>query len=482
MSKYFAGDTKFTAQVKSLLSKVYGCSPLKDSVLERAIDYYQSAASTDHKLNKLNKDIDYLTTVVSTKVDAKQSKLERQRQEFVKQLRFESHERYQHLQQICRDIIELCEGENYAETLRKSAQFLGTIQLLSPTEGNKIAATNERHKPLYKAVLALRLLDEVCLQQLLPDTYITSELAKVSSNDVRALRGENPAAYQGFVDAVKIPVLMAALLQDIGNYHPDAQRIMHGADGKLDKFRTLSTTERKALLQINYRETLTYLLNGIGAGIYLGNCKTERSHFLAAENKKLTFIKRLLKSSINPKLGLGNLLKVPQIYSSIVLSTKASYNYKLLPKVYQALYQNAQRGTCSVAVVEALYQITGDFPQGYGVIYVPYEVDQELRYEYAIVNQLYPEKPNEPKCRMATRHLTFIGFGHDLIIHESHNLYFVATAQAFSTITKERLNEILALLASNYLERKELDLLPRCWHPGEYFASKVHQKLWIRDR
>jgi hypothetical protein len=37
-------------------------------------------------------------------------------------------------------------------------------------------------------------------------------------------------------DLVKIPVLMAAILQDIGHYHPNAQKIIHGVDGKLDFF------------------------------------------------------------------------------------------------------------------------------------------------------------------------------------------------------------------------------------------------------
>jgi len=83
---------------------------------------------------------------------------------------------------------------------------------------------------------------------------------------------------------------------------------------------------------------------------------------------------------------------------------------------------------------------------------------------------------------MATRSLTFIGYGHDLVVKKTSNLYFVETAKAFSSISKERLNEILELLSSNYLERKKLDLLPRCWQPGEYFSMKTNQKLWNRSR
>ena len=80
-----------------------------------------------------------------------------------------------------------------------------------------------------------------------------------------------------------------------------------------------------------------------------------------------------MKSAISPKQGIGNVIKVPQIYASIILSTKSSYNYKLLPKVYQALNQNAEKGTCDSSVVETLRSITGDYPQGYGITYIPYE-------------------------------------------------------------------------------------------------------------
>jgi len=480
MSKHLTGDTKFTAQVKTLLNKIYGCSPLKDSVLERAMAFYDLEQYSERKLDQLKSDIAHLEQVNSAKSQAKLADLERELRDYLQELRVERHDRSQHLQQICREIIALCEGESFSETNRKSAQLLGTIQLLAPTEGSKVATLNERSKPLYKAILALRLLDQVCLKKLLPDTYLGQELSAISTLNFKELRSENAVAYGLFVDRVKIPVLMAAILQDIGNSHPDAQKIMFGEDGKQDNFRTLKVEERKALLQINYRETLKYLLNGIGVALYLGNSKTERDIFNTVEGNKLRFIKHLLKGSVNPKLGIGNLIKIPQIYTSIVLSTKASYNYKLLPKVYQALYQNAERGSCSRTIVDALHKITGDFPQGFGVIYIPHDADQEARYEYAIVNQLYPENANEPICRIATRNLRFIGYGHDLVVKKTHNLYFVEAAKEFSSISKERLNEILELLSSNYLERKNLDLLPRCWQPGEYFSIKANQKLWNR--
>ena len=482
MSTYSKGDTNFTGQVKALLNKIYGSSPLKDSVLERAIAYYDLRDFTQLKLDDLARNIATQKAKSDDKSAVRIAKLERDQKEYYRELAFERHERFQHLHAICLEILELSEAESFDETNRKSAKLLGTIQLISPTEGQKVALTNEVNKPLYKGILTLRLLDQLCLKKLLPNSYIDQILQQTDSLKYENLATENNDVYQRFVERVKIPLLMAAILQDIGTYHPDAQNIILGGNGENDHFRTLKVEERKALLQINYRETVKYLIEGIGAPMYLGNSKAERDNFNQVEANKLLFIKHLLKSSVQPKQGLGNLLKVPQIYASIVLSTKESYNYKLLPKVYQALYQNAERGICRKDVVDLLYKITGAFPQGYGITFIPSDIDGNVRYEYGVVTQLYPENPTEPVCRSATRNLAFIGHGHDVTVIKNSNLYYVETAKKFSRISKERLNEILELLSSNYQERQSLDLLPRCWQPTEYFSTKNHQKLWNRSQ
>jgi len=467
MSSKVSHQTHFTRQVKSLLDRIFGRSAVKDSVLDRAIAYFQEYPTIDTELSRLKNSADL----------AKELKL------FEQQIRLERAQRHNHLLEICLEIIDFSEAENINECHRKSAQLLGTIALLSPTEGKKVALTNEINKPLYKAVLCLRLLDRLCMDNKVVDPHISSFLDDISPARYSEFATIDPEGYSRFVLQVKVPLVMAAVIQDIGNFHPDAQWILTGESGVLDPYRTLEIEDRKQLLQINYRETVKYLVGGIGAATYSGNSKEERDEFNKSEHAKLVFIKRLVKSSINPKLGTGNLLKVPQIYTSIILSTKANYNYKLLPKVFQVLNQNAERGGCSLTVVDALYKITGMFPQGFGITYIPLDKDgkQQEAYEYAIVNQLYPDDPQQPLCRIATRQLAFISFGQNIIINNSENLYFTETAKKLASISKERLNEILELLASNYQERQQLDLLPRCWHSHEFFSIKDNQKLWNKS-
>lgn len=472
-------DTNFTTQVKSLSSRIYGRSQLKDSILELALAYYENKPSVDLKLDELKHNIHKLTAQIATDKSRQYIvRLERELRDYHDELSFERNDRHQHLYTICEEIIGLCEGDSFDESNRKSAQLLGTIQLVVPTEGKKTALINEKYKPLYKSVLCLRLLDRLCIDEHIIEPYIKDALGDMAGIKYITFAEKHPEEYQVFVETVKIPLVMASLLQDIGNNHPESLSILLGADYKQDPFRTLPIEERKSLLQINYRETVKYLVDGIGASMYIGNSKADRDKFNIIEHKKLLFIKHLLKSSVNPKDGIGNLLKVPQIYSSIILSTKNSYNYKLLPKVFQVLNHNAERGACSTVVVNSLAKIIGHFPQGYGVTYIPAEQDIYDRYEYGIVSQLYPESPEHPICRTATRNLTFISHGQDIVIKNTNNLYFNDTAKSFSTISKDRLNEILELLVSNYHERKQLDLLPRCWHPNEFFALKINQKLW----
>ena len=451
MAKAPQHQTHNTRQVQTLLGKAYGRSILNDSLLERAISYFEhhefvaSDASVSPESIALHK--------------------------------LEQTERHSHLLGLCHEIIDLAEGESYEETNLKSAKLLGTIQLISPTEGKKTAANNEQCKAIYKSVLCLRLLDKLLLNNAISDSFILSVLNEFEGKPYADF---GPAEQIRFTEQVKIPLVMAALLQDIGHNHAHAQAILVGENGDQDPHRTLDVADRKKLLQINHKQTLSYITNGLGIPTYVGNSKAERDQFVIDEQLKHQFIKKLIKSSFKAQQGVGNLLKVPQIYVSIILSTKDNYNYKVLPKVYQVLNKNAELGTCSQKVVDTLYQITGMFPQGYGVIYMPEDELGQLGdcYEYAIVNRLNPTDPEEPLCRIATRKLAFISHGHNIEIKKQNNLYFPHMAKKIAKLSKERLNEILELLSSNYKERQELDLLPRCWHANEFFSVKENQKLW----
>jgi hypothetical protein len=481
MSSGTIGKSTYSKSVSVLISRIYDNTPIADSVYEQAAKYFQQTVEQQQEKVELEQQV-FLFENRQQQVDKRDLALvERNLQQaktehstFQQARDEEASIRMAALHKLCLDILELCQGESTEDTNLLSAKLLGTIQLLSPTQGRQVAASNQKSKHLYKAVLSLRLLDKLLADGELNNAYVQQRFK--ASKGKKALKDE----YNPFRDDVQVPLLMAALLQDIGSCHPDAITILRGPDGSADEFRVLENEDRGALLQISYRESLKYVTSGLGLNRYTGNSREERDNFLKLEAERQNFLLMLLKNAIKPEHGIGNLLKIPQIYTSVVLSTKSSFVYETLPKVALVLEKGVEKGVYSKVAVDALIAITGVFPQGFGVTYIPKDSDrQDLdRYEYAIVTGLYPADIRQPVCRMVTRNLTYNVSAQGCIISVENNLYYPQARKKLEKISEERLLEILSKLVSNFEERKAMPLLPKCWHPDEYFSYVKNQNMW----
>lgn len=476
--------SSYSKAVQSLIHRIYDQTEVKDSLYEQALLYFIDAEKQQEQQTAAEQEAYLFRQRLQQVSGADQAKIEQRLQQAEKSLNSMNQgleelrlARLTQLKELCYTILELAQGDDFDDTNLLSAKLLGTIQLLSPTEGSNIARSNQKSKHLYKAVLALRLLDRLLLDGLITNSYVLKRYQEDSSQDIEVTGGRT---YQPFRDDVQIPLIMAALVQDIGQQHPEAQRILCGEDGSLNEFRVLDNPERVAMLQTNYKESLKYLTQALGRDRYVGNSKDERAWFERNEQEKLGFMVTLLKNSVKPEQGIGNLLKIPQIYTSVVLSTKQNYSYETLPKVGLVIDKAVEKGMCSKEAADALMQITGIFPQGYGVTYIPKDSDrQDLdRYEYAIVTSLYPPHPNVPVCRMVTRNLSYQISVMGCTVRVENNLFFPQARKKLEKIKPERLKEILMKLVSNFEERKDMDLIPKCWHPDEYFAYARNQNLW----
>lgn len=485
MSAPLQSQSSYVKTVRTLLRKIHDLTPLNDSVYEVATDYFRHAKALDEETNALKEEIRHLEAKLN---QAPNDALRRQLGDALsafKRFRQEEEEaslrRFRQLKELCLAVLALTEGESFEETNQLSAKFLGTIQLLSPSSGKQMAVLNQRFKHVYKGVLSLRLLDRLLLDNELHNEYVLAKVRAEKEKLALPTMGYGES-YSPFKHDVQVPLLMAAILQDIGTYHPESLKILCGPDGDLDEFRVLEDDARIALLKINYRETLQYVLKGLACDRYVGNSKTERELFNKNEQDKQNFLYSLLKHAVKPEEGIGNLLKIPQIYTSVVLSSKSNHSYESLPKVALVLQSGVERGFYHKTAVEALLRITGMFPQGFGVTYIPKDSDKRDldRYEYAIVVSLYPEAPDMPICRSATRNLTFSQTGTNVVIGIENNLYFPQARQKLEVMSKERLLEILSKLVSNFEERKNMALLPKYWYPDEYFSYGKNQNLWNR--
>lgn len=478
-----SGETIYTRTVKTLIRRIHDATPVRDSFYEDAADYFKQIpknqayeAEVQAKIDKAQDTIRKTSrkpVIQDLEDQIKSWRLELKH--FHQKLEDERIKRRNKLLQICFDILELLEGANFLEENTKAAKLLGTIFMIQPDEGKRRLASSQRAKHLYKSCVSLRLLDRLLSAGLIKDSYISERSNALFSADADA------EVKQRYRDEIKIPLIMAALLQDVGRMHPDALTIVHGEHRNQYEFRTLSAEERAHLLHLSYTQSLLFTRDAIGAGKYIGNSRQERDEFNLREEQKLKFILRMMKNAINGKSDIGELIKVPQVYTSAVLSTKEQHKLAQVPLVMMILKQGAETGKYSKATVAAMLSVLGIFPQGFGIAYVPQDNQEYDKYEYAIVTGLYPPKFDEPVCKRVTRNLQYYPNGHDVTISRQQNLFFPAARKQLEKISKERLIEIFEKLCFDAEERKNQDLIPRCWHPYHYFADEKHQQLWSKS-
>tara|TARA_B100000614_G_scaffold261064_1_gene289568 strand:- start:710 stop:1765 length:1056 start_codon:yes stop_codon:yes gene_type:complete len=344
-------------------------------------------------------------------------------------------------------------------------------------EGN-FARVHMRFKPLYKAVLTLRLVDRLLEHDTIAHKYL-SKYREAASR----FRG-NRYWRDKWKTELGRPLITAALLQDIGLQSPAALTILKGENGDLDEFRLLEESQRKDLLKLNYHFTLKYLSEGLGLPKYVGNNKEDRDRFVQTHKEANEFLQQLVKDAFVSKTGLGEIVKIPQIYVSIVLSTKSDYSRMSLPKGYMLIEQLAKKGGLNKQLAQDFVELVGYFPQGFGITYIPmnekgHEKDQ---YECAIVIGLNPANPAEPLCKVVTRNQKYITSGTQEIIPKGRNLYFPANRKKLMRVGKDRLSEIMSQLSSNFTPDALDDLVPSFWEPYDFFGFKKHQNLWAKNK
>ncbi|GGF78854.1 hypothetical protein [Alteromonas lipolytica] len=476
MSKFEHPDNNYTLQVKQLIEDVYPKDDQQASVYADARSYFTASHEQQGGLEELKLKLSRAES--DRKAQAKVEQLRKQVKDLAMEREESRYQRVERLHSVASRLLSLCEGESFDDTQMLSSKFLGTLMLLTRGPERNFAVLHKRLKPLYKAVLALRLVDKLHTIDVQDNRY----LGHVKESVLRFQKDEKMR--KKWQEEVAIPIISCALLQDIGLQAPEAQNILHGDDNSLDEFRVLDEPSRKQLLKINFTETLEYLKNGLGMPRYIGNDKAERDRFVQRHTALNVFMQTLMKDSYLSKTGVGELIKIPQIYTSIVLSTKPDFSKKNLPKGYVFIEQLAKKGAISAGLAKAFVQIVGYFPLGFGVTYIPRSekgIDRE-QYECAIVTRLNPAHPAEPVVRPVTRNLAYISSGSDEVVKRSSNLYFPANRKKLLNIGRERLMEIMSLLSASFSPEAVDDLIPAYWEPADYFSFKKNQNLWNRVR
>ncbi len=378
---------------------------------------------------------------------------------------------------VCKQLLALTEGANYAETQLQSAKFLATLVLFSPEQGKKQAELHQKLKPAYKAVLSLRLLDKLIEKSVVKNPYILKHYSAETRYQAQDLEQES------FIQAVVLPIVLAAMFQDVGLQHFELVKILEGEEQEKDPFRILEQDEREKMLALNYQHTVDYLKNGLGCQVLTSGTPEQRDAFALAEQKRMKFQLGLVLDASSSKLGTSEIIKVSQIYASVVFSTKRDYQRKSLPTAAVLISQLAIKKTISAPIADTFVSIVGQFPLGFGVAYIAQDINgMELDfYEYAIVSRLNPENFEEPICRLVTKSLMFLPHGKTVSIKKSRNLHFTLARKKLNKIDPKRLAKIMQKLSHEYVEGKTPAIIPYYWEPHNYFFAEGHQNLWSAD-
>lgn len=468
-------DSNYTQQVKQVIDLVYPQEAGLGSVYEDARHFFSLTPELEAHIADLKQKLISLEDADKRK-PTQEEQLRKKLKDSEKKLDSERLARLERLTSVAEKLLALCEGDTWKETQHLSAKFLGTLMLLTRGPQGNFARQHQRLKPLYKAVLCLRLTDKVLAHEKVTHPYLSKlqeSLSRFKGNRFWQEKWRNELA---------IPLIKACVLQDIGLQSPQATSLLRGEENEKNEFRLLDNEDRKKLLKINYQQSLNYVSDGLGIPAYVGNDREERDRFVNVQEAAKEFTTQVVKDAFINKSGIGELIKIPQIYASIVLSTKPDYTRKELPKGYLLIEQLAKKGALNPNLAEDFIRIVGYFPQGFGVTFIPKNERGEERdhYECAIVTSLNPEHPAEPVCRIVTRNLTYISAGQDETIARATNLYFPANRKKLMRIGRERLTEIMDKLSGSFTPDAIDELVPGYWEPFDYFLFKKHQNLWNR--
>jgi len=330
-------------------------------------------------------------------------------------------ERYIALEKLIDNILDLLDGPKIF------SQFLGTMVLSTPLPNETVRCTrNEKNKPIYITALTVALFEETrlfyqykspYLKQALSDVIGDDKVSLMQRHDHKPFSKEQKMAYR---EEVLKPIVKATLLRHIGSYSPHAEAIYQG-----NRFRLLDVEERNKLLSSIKRHSYLYLSQGVGLPQKRFDKKEERDEFFAVENAKLEFMKQLLDFD-NQGPELRDLIRIPMVYASFMLSTKEEYDYRNMYRAYDILKDGMKQGEYNANFCALFLRMVGRFPLGSGIYFISNDTEQ---IEKGIVSSLFPKNSEEPYVKQITRnHIQSLSQSEVLVVR-STNIYFDSTRE-----------------------------------------------------
>ena len=373
---------------------------------------------------------------------------------------------FTHMDDLVQTLISLTEGESRSDTLGKSARFLGSLFHLSPGGKAHQPKVNKKLKPLYRAVTTARFLDELLLEGYCKTGHIRQHWEGTS-------RFSDKNARKRYLQQVITPLYYSLLSFDAGLFHPEAKALLSGEckHSPKDEFRTLNNNERRKLLEINERHSLSFLKLVLERKKQYLRKTADYDEIKVQEFSEFAITTFKLKGQSEKELGSA--IKISQIYASLILATKREQCRSETVNAMYHVVEHANKGEVKLELANKFQAMFGLFPQGFGIACLVERADNSMKpWELAVVNKLYPADPAQPHCRIVTRRLEYNRSTIDVDVSIKQNLFFSESREKLSYLLSPAVRKSLEVLSSKSEKELEAELIPPSWDPHELFTSR----------
>lgn len=348
---------------------------------------------------------------------------------------------------------------NIADTMlmdKDASQFIATMMLRAPLPNDHLRCpANEKSKPIYISALSVSLIKRLIKYNALENDYITSRFpTKVEiENGVKEYDQEQAGKY---IDEVLTPIITACLIHNIGSYSPEAEAIYQG-----NRYQVLEESDRKNLITAIHENTDKYLRYGLGKPSYDDFDDPEKYQ---QELDKYSLTASILDGYSQALDPVGNLLRIPMIYSSFMLSTKQQHDFRVSFKAFDILKGGIDKGVVHKEFATEFLKMVGHYPLGTGIFFISKETKLPER---AVVTGLNPPKTTSAIVKQLTRRQ---------VKFDDHTQVCASRDYIISNESARRDSDF----GTEYYKKQ----FPNgfFWNPAEPWERDIdHKKFWRRD-
>ena len=162
--------------------------------------------------------------------------------------------------------------------------------------------------------------------------------------------------------------------------------------------------------------------------------------------------------------GIANILRIPMIYSSFMLSTKPRHEYPIVYKAYDVIKSGIDKNIVYVPYANEFLNMVGKFPLGTGLYFIAKDTGQP---EKAVVTGLNPPDHTTAIAKQLTRRQIRFDEHSQSLITQQYNIIYEGARRRSD-------------FGSEYFTKQYPN--GYFWNPAESWELEIdHKTFWRRD-